>query len=505
MKKSNSLRGIVISSLLIISCLQGITQNLPENPYVTKSDPDLIPDYSVNKADLLSDIEMYIDNIDQVHPDPYRLISKESFTSEINRVKVDIETLGHEDINVIDCYYYLQKIAALIQDGHTKIYKPTNWSKLVSSFFPLNIKIIEGRMFVNKNFGDNEIPLKAEIISIDNKPVEEIISEMLIYCEGTFHEFKLFRVEEEFRYIMHTLYKSEAPWKIEYTFDGTNRTNSIEGISQEQLEEKNKRNVWFNESSIKLNNEELPVLNLPHLGFRKKDFKPFMDDFFDKHIDKKNIVINLRGCPGGNGSRVTDIVDHLTDSGYVRAKKFSHKASQILKDYVKYYIQDYLYYSEKKPIDEWKELLYSDSGVYQDDYDEIYREILDAELNTFTQTESKYHTPDEQVSKFKGNVFLMVDQSSFSAAVVFTSVFKYYKLATIVGRETGGRIDFFSDPVNIELTKTKLIAQIPTALLTLQGDHPHQGIIPDKIVDLTVDDYLNGIDPDIEAIKNMIK
>ena len=504
MTKNNNLRIILILSILHISCVQKLSQNPPTNPYISqRDDSEFLPDYSVSRAHLLSDIDMYINNINKVHPDPYRLIPEENFVSEIEQVKGEIKALDHVNINVFDCYYYLQKIAVLIKDGHTKIYQPPNWSKMISSFFPLNTKIFEGRMFVEKNYGNNKIPLKAELLTINNKPVEEIISEMLLYCEGTFHEYKLFRLEEEFRYFMHTLYKSEAPWNVEYMFSGNKCSTSLEGISLKMLTEKNKKNIWFSESFHKINGKEIPVFNLPHLGWSKQYFKPYIDNFFDKHIDKQNIIFDLRGCPGGNGLRTLDVVDHLIDTAYYVSKKMSFRVSRMLKDYIKYYIQDYLY-EQKKPIGDWEKLLYT-SGIWHDEYDEIYKIILDSDLDTFADVLKDYHVPDKKVSKYKGNVFLLVDHRSFSAAVVFASVFKHYELATIVGRETGGRIDFFSDAVDIELPKTKLLSKIPTALLTLNGDIPFRGIIPDIIVDLSVDDFLNGIDPDIEAIKSMIK
>ncbi|MFC1501946.1 S41 family peptidase [bacterium] len=490
-------------SLLIFQCIPGSKQNPPDNPYVSKRDPGLIPDYSVNKADLLSDIDMYIDKIDNVHPDPYRLISKVNFIAEAEKVKAQIKASDKENIHIFDGYYYLQKLAALIQDGHTKIYNPANWEKTVSSFFPINIKIVEGRVFVNQNFGDNEIPLKAEILSINNKNVKEIISEMLNYCEGTFREFKLIRIEEEFRYFIHTLYKSGPPWKIEYGFTDKKLTISIEGISYKILTEKNKKKIWFSESSVKINNQEIPILNLPHLGFRKQVFKPFIDKFCDNHIDTRNLIINLRGCPGGNGLRTLEVVDHLIDTPYSASKKMTFRISQVLKDYVQYYIQDYLY-KKNKPIDEWEKILYS-SGIWQDEYDDMYKIILGSDLNTYSDVGNHFHSPDKKISKYKGNVLLLVDHRSFSAAVVFASIFKHYNLATIVGRETGGRIDFFSDAVNIELPKTKLISKIPTATLTLHGEIPNRGIIPDITVDLSVDDFLSGNDPDIKAIKSVLK
>jgi len=292
MTKCKNLGRVLILSVLVISCVHKLSQEPPTNLYISqRDDSEFLPDYSVSRADLLSDIDIYVNNINKVHPDPYRIIPEENFVKEIEQVKSEIIALDHENFNVIDCYYYLQKIVALIQDGHTKIYQPPNWRKMISSFFPLNIKILEGRMFVEKKYGNNKIPLKAELLSIDNKPVEVIISEMLPYCEGTFHEFKLFRVEEEFRFFIHTLYNSEAPWNIEYMFGGNKYSTSLEGISFEILTEKNKKNIWFNESFYEINGKEIPVFNLPHLGWSKQVFKPYIDNFFDKHIDNIEIFM----------------------------------------------------------------------------------------------------------------------------------------------------------------------------------------------------------------------
>ena len=179
------------------------------------------------------------------------------------------------------------------------------------------------------------------------------------------------------------------------------------------------------------------------------------------------------------------------------------KISQVLKDYVQYYIQDYLY-KQNKPINEWKKRLYS-SGIWRDEYDDMYKIILETDLNAYSDVGNHMHSPDKKVSKYKGNVLLLVDHRSFSAAVVFASIFKHHNLATIVGRETGGRIDFFSDAVNIELLNTKLISKIPTATMTLHGEIPNRGVIPDITVGLSVDDFQRGNDPDIEAIKNLLK
>ncbi|MFC1475421.1 S41 family peptidase [Candidatus Zixiibacteriota bacterium] len=493
-----------LSILLVISCSKELEQVPPVNPYVSERDSDFLPDYSVKKADLINDIDKYIDRIDEVHPDPYRLISREDFVTEVEKVKYRIDSLDNENVGIFDCYYYLQGLAALLLDGHTKIHRPRDWEKTVTSFFPLNVRIIENRVFVDRNFGDNEIPLKAELVDIDGVDVNEILADMLGYCEGTFYNYKMIRVEENFRYFLHTYYRFRAPWTIGYIVDGLKKTAPIDGIGLDLLNERNKRNVMYSFANTEVGKQQVPVLRLPHLGYGKEKFQRDIDQFFDDHRNQEYIILDLRGCPGGNGLRTFDVADHLIDSVYSGSRKFSFRVSQPLKDYVKYYTQSKLY-KQNKPIGKWRELLYSE-GVYGDKNDDQYRNILDSDLNAFYVTHTTIdHSPDSRLSKYEGRVFLLIDQRSFSAAVVFASIFKHYKLATIVGRETGGRVDFFSDAIDIELPKSRLIAKIPTALLTLHGDTPHRGVFPDMTVDLTVHDYLRAIDPDIEAIKGLIE
>ena len=108
----NILRLLIIS-LLIFQCIPGPKQNPPDNPYVSNRDNSgFLPDYFVKRAGLLSDIDMYIDYINKVHPDPYRLISEKDFISEIEQIKAEIRAIDHDSIDVFDCYYYLQKIVS---------------------------------------------------------------------------------------------------------------------------------------------------------------------------------------------------------------------------------------------------------------------------------------------------------------------------------------------------------------------------------------------------------
>ena len=111
----------------------------------------------------------------------------------------------------------------------------------------------------------------------------------------------------------------------------------------------------------------------------------------------------------------------------------------------------------------------------------------------------------QRSQKFKGKVFLLISENTFSAGVVFAAVFKANRFGLIIGRETAGRISFGSDPVTVRLPNSKLKGSIPLAIYTLPGENPDRGVIPDIVVSRAIDEYRLGRDVEMEKIKSLIK
>jgi C-terminal processing protease CtpA/Prc len=117
----------------------------------------------------------------------------------------------------------------------------------------------------------------------------------------------------------------------------------------------------------------------------------------------------------------------------------------------------------------------------------------------------RIRVPHKTQKKFKGKVFLLISEKTFSAGAVFAAVFKANEFGITIGRETAGRISFGSDPVTVKLSNSRLKGSIPTAIYTLPGGNPDKGVIPDIMVSPTIDDYRFGKDVEIEKIKDLIK
>jgi C-terminal processing protease CtpA/Prc len=135
----------------------------------------------------------------------------------------------------------------------------------------------------------------------------------------------------------------------------------------------------------------------------------------------------------------------------------------------------------------------------------INRGVLEAETGSFYDTGIRIHRSDDKFDRFKGKIFLLTSYPTFSAGAVFAAAFKNKNMGVVVGRETGGRLDFLSDARTVEFPNSRLRIMMPVAKLILEGDHPNRGVLPDVPVEFTPDDYINQRDRDIERVKELIR
>jgi C-terminal processing protease CtpA/Prc len=116
----------------------------------------------------------------------------------------------------------------------------------------------------------------------------------------------------------------------------------------------------------------------------------------------------------------------------------------------------------------------------------------------------RMRTPANKGNRFQGRVFLLVSHATDSAGAVTAAIFKHGKMGTVIGQETAGRIKFNSDPVAVKLPNSGLQAYIPVAIYTLPGGDPNRGVMPDIIVDYSIEDLKNHTDKEMETVKDLM-
>ncbi|MCW3980108.1 MAG: S41 family peptidase [Candidatus Bathyarchaeota archaeon] len=464
---------------------------------------------SISKDDLIQDIDFYISSIEKVHGNPYRLISKEEFLENVEKVKDQIHSVGAENFSVIESYYYLQQIAVSIRDGHTKVSASPKWKETINTLFPLEVVAIDNRLFVSENLSNEEVPEGAEILSINGIPTGQMISDTLKYVEGTLLHYKMVHWSQYLPLFVQTYYMMKSPWTVTFRYDGEEKTKEIPSIVMDEESEKSRlrKRYAYSESSLTVDGEAVPILHIPHLGYgTEKMFRKFVDDFFSRHKDRRYLIIDIRRCPGGQGERGFEILDYLTDARalpeYRTFARFAHRISEAYREEVENNIRS-MYVERKIPRFLWWIPFYKllmRGSIFADKC----AQVLSAEVGEYTET-NHYHKTRRRSNRFKGKVFLLTSHETFSAGVVFAAVFKHNGSGTVVGQETGGRLGLLSDPIELELPHSKLKAQIPVAILELPGEDLDRGLTPDLEVAYTPEYCIHQTDKHLATLRELIK
>ncbi|NPE07123.1 MAG: hypothetical protein GNW80_02480 [Asgard group archaeon] len=484
----------------------------PENPLISSNKEDFKLERKISKKDFLKDINFYVTKVLEVHPEPFRIITKDQFVNQIAKIKEEIIASENEEFDIFECYFYMLEIAALIQDGHTRVVNPLSqfYDYLIRnrSFFPFDIIICQNHFFLRENWNDSGIPLGSEILSINGLKLEAMFKETIKFSSGTFDEYKKVYWCELFTGILEFYYKISAPWTIEYRDKLGIKTITIDVIEwTEELKNKiYEKRYLYSHYTVRVKNEEVPVLVLPSLNFSfESPFKTDLDYFFAKYKENNYLIIDMRRNLGGNGILGHYILNHLIkgDTTLETHTCFDFKASKLLKEYISFRINSYLY-NEKMPVDQrniqtYKQLTNDSSNA------RFNISVLEAKENDFVSKELMSLEPIESKAKFKGKVFYLISAETFSAGVVTAAAFKHNKLGVVLGRETGGRIGFFSDPLVLSLPNSNLAVTLPVAIMDLVGEKLERGVIPDNKVEYTQADYLNQLDKDLVKVKKLIR
>jgi C-terminal processing protease CtpA/Prc len=123
--------------------------------------------------------------------------------------------------------------------------------------------------------------------------------------------------------------------------------------------------------------------------------------------------------------------------------------------------------------------------------------------------ENIYNKPQEiKENAFKGKIYVLINGGSFSASSIISSNLKGSKRATFVGQETGGAFNGtvagFMPMVQLPHSKIKIKVGIMTCephFKSIEG----RGIFPDKEIIPTIQDRINGKDPEMEWIITQIQ
>lgn len=476
---------------------------------------DTLSNTILNPVQLNEDFDLYRRMLQETHPGLYRYTPKAIIQDRLD----SISALLNQPMAFYDFYKLLAAFNAGIKCAHSTVL-PTNdfnlyFYKKVKSF-PFFIYPILGRYFVvfNGTKGDTVKP-GYELSYINGQSMDNIARQMKKYfwVDGNIEKSKNSNLRGgAFAFFYYTLVARPESFNLVFKdlngesmeinvpaqlFSTTNRNFVKNPINKKMLRLYNKKNKKPWSLEFPKDPKSTAILSVYAFGGKgmnnEKEAQIAIQNFMDKALKKikrkdvQHLIVDVRGNGGGWDIQGVELFTYLMNSNKP----------------VKYYQRQYA-------INDKSEFL-----AYSDLSEEDQQNIrLRAEKDgTFSLMEEENPTLKRQFPKpnrFKGNLYILMNEGSFSTTAEFLAVSKSNRIGILVGEESGGAYEGGNGGSFIHMTLPNSKIEIGSPLVYYQNavkpvEPKGRGTMPDYFVSTEPEDLLTGYDRQLAFVKDLIR
>lgn len=424
-----------------------------------------------SKAKVQQDLNFAFEKLISIHP---LFLDEDELIHYQNKFSAIKETLK-DNMTQNEVYLCFAPLFASLNDGHTGVLVPTDqrvqYNNAGGKAFPFFVNIIDDSIYVSFYCG-NDTSLFSEgeqILKINGIDATKMVHEMELLVAGKSAAIKQKEIANKFRFIIWLSYGFEQNYEL------TIRTNqheireiTIPGITSAEFMQNIKRMPKTNQNNFVLSTNqrnETAVMKIKSFG-DLNGFCAFADSAFAE-IKKnriKNLVIDIRNNGGGRSIVVDSLMNYITVKAYSQYKKIEIRISPELREHYKERYPDRLDWINSYAIDD------------------------------LVVPKSNLTKPQNKNLRYNGNLFLLTNNTTFSAAATFAGIFKELELGTIIGEETGGTIAYYGDFWFLKTPNTGITFYVsPKRFIQFGGTEYDRGVLPyylisdkdDSIMDFT--------------------
>jgi len=387
-----------------------------------------------------------------------------------------------DSISTLQLYYRLQEMMAYTNDYHTHVQGINRWSsgwlKGSDNIFPLILNFNNHKAYLKHDFFNNNIPMKSEVLSINNILIDDILSQSKKLCdyknnpENTINnESNSWRNVTEFSNLLRYC-NINYPYTIAYKEPKSKEIKKaiLKSVTRNNLTDSaskyyNKKDVKKDQISLKEIDNETALLTIntftrkifilwlfKYPSISNAELNRTMRRIKRKHY--KNLIIDLRHNEGGSMSNVYTLLDYLIDGDYYVNDNILNPA---------YFNNSSKFQRIDKEIKDYYNISMKDAKKYANKIYTMTDNLTSSDRIKFSEIVDNRKRKNSVKHPYKGNVYFLAGSNSLSATIMCLDIVKNNNIGLIIGDDTGGNIGV--------TTFAKNICKIPGMAVEIRSGH----------------------------------
>ncbi len=456
----------------------------------------------IGPDELRYDFYVFRSALETNHPGIYWYTPKEELDAQFDAVAAQL------DAPMTDLEYYrlINPIVAQLRCGHTFAKVPAPYNQLFeqsASYMPFRVQIIDNKLWVYQNYSSQQLTEGSEIVAINGNKAADFVPILLNnrFNDGYGQGRRIRDIEFSFSKYYNVLIENTGSFKVEVIKPGQQNSTTYElnGVTAKAREQVRAERYFIptNENArtpigLSFTDDKTAVLTIS--TFTKDPYKrsgikydKFLDNAFDQLQAKgiEHLVIDLRSNFGGEDKYAQLLYSYIAEAPF------------------KYY--ERMQFSTKK----FKQLHYSYSSKIVKKLTFLFKKSK-AEPGTYEWRSYKpLKEMKPQKNSFNGEVYVLTDGETFSAAADFSTIAKYKNRATFIGEETAGTTNGNSSGfiMYTRSPNTGVFFGYPVIKYTtaVEGLTFGRGVMPDYPLHPTIDDMNQQRDVELALAMELIK
>lgn len=428
-----------------------------------------IPSFAQNskkfsKQQLTEDLNYLKQQVYNVHVSPFNELSKDQY----DKLFSNIESQLKDSLDAVQFLKLVKPVIAHLSDEHANIsmqekLKTESFQK-ENVYLPITLTKKGSNYFVADILSEQSGLKTGDIITkIDDQPIEKVIQQCASYTAG-YPEQRLEKALSQFGY----LYTWSIP-AVQHSFLiglAGNKTLTIQGVAHQAWDKEAEKQTGWDNCSEMISYQKfgdagyINACSFSAGGKKLDSLKEKIKTIFQQVQNEKvkYLFVDVSHNSGGN-SQVGDIL-----IGYFYDKSYQ------------------TYQCDWKKSEEYLKLVKSWGGQP----DDVYVNAPDGKVLHFNPDTIDASANPE---RFKGKVFLIVGNGTFSSAIMFATTVKDNHIAQLAGQiPSNGHPNHYGELYNTKLPNTQIDLRFGVKeWIRPSGEKRDNHLYPDITVDPSVD------------------